>query len=371
MTQITHNERALYMAIDVGVKNWKISLSDMVKERDISINVCGCAVRLAEEVSKAKQKFGLAAEAPVYSCYEAGRDGFWIHRMLTRLGITNFVVDPASIEVNRRARRVKTDRLDAQKLRNMLIRYVVQGERKHWRVLHVPDEDAEAARRMGREEDRLKKERGAHICRIRSLLALQGIRVKSVKCDILLLKDWDGRPLSEALREEIAREQQRLEFVDRQLEVLKKAKKEGIKNPDTDAKAKAARLIRLKGIGEDTAWDLSHEFFGWRKFNNRRQVGSAAGLTGCPYNSGNSNREQGISKAGNRRIRTSMVETAWRWLQFQPNSELSKWYMLRFAGNGKRMRRIGIVGLARKLLVAIWKYVEFGTLPEGAIEKAV
>lgn len=371
MTQITHNERALYMAMDVGVNNWKISFSDMVKERNISITVNSCAGRLVEEIRKAKLKFALAAEAPVYSCYEAGRDGFWIHRMLTKLGITNFVVDSASIEVSRRARRVKTDRVDAQKLRNMLIRYIVQGERTHWRVLHIPDEEAETARRMGREEERLKKERVGHLCRIRSLMALHGITVKSVKCNVLLLRDWDGRQLSEAVREEITREQERLEFVDRQLEVLKKAKKEGIKTPDTHSKEKAARLIRLKGIGEDTAWDLSHEFFAWRKFNNRRQVGSAAGLTDSPYDSGKSSRDQGISKAGNRRIRTIMVETAWRWIQFQPKSELSKWYMRRFAGNGKRMRRIGIVGLARKLLVAFWKYLEFGTIPEGAIEKAV
>lgn len=369
MIQITHNERALYMAMDTGVNDWKISFGDLTRERDISI-AAGNIKRLHEEIKKAKEKFELPADAPVYSCYEAGRDGFWIDRMLHKAGINNIVVDPASIETNRRKRRVKTDRIDARKLKDMLIRYLVLGQKKTWSVVHVPSEEAESSRRIDRADDRLKKERVGHLCRIKSLLALHGIRVKSAHVDVSGLKDWDGRSLPDLVIDEIKKEQTRLGLVDEQIKLISKHKAKGIKMPTTASEQKAAKLIRLKGIGEDTCWGLSHEFFGWRKFNNRREVGAAAGLTGSPYSSGNSSIEQGISKAGNKRVRTTMIETAWRWLQFQPNAELSKWYQLRFGSGGKRLRRIGIVALSRKLLVAFWKYLEFDLVPEGAILKA-
>jgi transposase len=353
------------MAIECGSKDWKLGLGDGRQEREVTV-AAGHISRLMEEISKSKRKFGLPADAPVYSCYEAGRDGFWIHRMLIKKGVNNIVVDSSSIEVSRKARRAKTDKLDARRLRGMLIRHILYGEKKIWIVLHVPTEAEEESRRPTREAQRLTHERSGHLCRIRSLLALHGIKVRSVRCDLSRVRDWDGQPLSESLSAEIKREHERIKQLDEQIKVIKEYRAAKIENPKTEAERKAVKLAKLKGLGKETGWNLSHEFFGWRKFNNRREVGSAAGLTGSPYNSGNSFREQGISKAGSKRVRTMTVEAAWRWLRFQPDTELSKWYQRRFANGGKRLRRIGIVALSRKLLVVLWKYLEFDMVPEGA-----
>jgi len=357
------------MAMDLGNKEWVLQFGDLRQERGVTIPARD-QERLWREIGKAKEKFGLSAKAPVHACYEAGRDGFWIQRMLEEGGVKCLVVDSSSLEVNRKARRVKTDRIDARKLLSMLIRYLGNGEKKMWAVLHVPSEDQEMRRRLHRGVGRLKKERTGHLCRIKSLLITQGIRVQGVrKVPLEALVDWKGRRLPKELRQELVLEYQRLELVDAQIERLVKQRKEEMKAPENRTQEVAAKLEKLRGLGEDSGWQLAHEFF-WRDFDNRRQVGSAAGLTGCPYNSGASAHEQGISKAGNARVRVLMVEMAWRWLQFQPHSALSGWYRERFGGGPGRLRRIGIVALARKLLVALWKYVKFDEVPQGAILKA-
>lgn len=313
------------------------------------------------------RKWALPKDTKVLSVYEAGRDGFWIHRWLGTLGIDNVVVDPASIEVSRRKRRAKTDRLDAKALVRQLIRYH-GGERTVWAVVRVPSVEAEDCRRREREIKRIKKEISAGTSRIKSLLILHGIRLGSVlklREQLAQLVCWDGGALPEHVRAEIARECERVAFARGQVKELERERAGRMANPQTKEQHMACKLMDLKGIGPISAMTLVEEFFSWRDFRNVRQVGACAGLDGSPYASGESNTEQGISKAGNGRVRALMIELAWSWLRNQPGSDLSRWFEEKFA-KGQRSRRIGIVAVARKLLVALWKYLEKDALPAGA-----
>jgi transposase len=360
-------EKTLLFGIEVGNQSWKLCFSDGSKFRHKSIPARDQAA-LLQEVKKAKEKFKLPADCPVLSCYEAGRDGFWIHRFLEKNGIENLVLDPASIEVNRRHRRTKTDKLDAEKMTRLLIRWKLFEERKAFSVVRVPSEAEEDGMRTYREREKLKKEETGHINRIKSLLILHGIQVEGlVKCCIEKLVDWKGEPLPPNLIRELEREQERLELVRRQLQEIERYQKQQLKRPKNKAERQGQQMTSLLGVGVQSSWVLSHEFFSWRQFENRKQVGACAGLVGTPYASGESSRDQGISKAGNRRIRAVMVELAWCWLRYQPNSELSRWFERRFGQGSKRMRRVGIVAMARKLLIALWNFVESGDLPEGAV----
>jgi transposase len=363
-------ERIMYLALDLGNREWKLAFTVAGGKLRVRSMPARQMERLQAEIREAKTKLGLVAETRVRSCYEAGRDGFWLHRWLTAQGVESQVVDPASIEVNRRLRRAKTDRLDARSLAGRLVRYWEYGERRQWSVVRVPSEADEDARRPRREMERLTEEQTAHLARIRSLLVLQGAVVKKVsRATVLEVKDWAGRAFPAAQREELEREVSRLEMVREQLKNLERVQVESLKKPTTAGERAAAKLVCLKSLGVATAVTLGGEFFGWRHFQNRRQVGACAGLTGTPCSSGELHRELGISKAGNRRVRHLMVEQAWRWLHWQPQSELSRWYRARFGCGGVRLRRIGIVALARKLLVAFWKYVAFDLVPGGAVLK--
>ena len=306
------------------------------------------------------------------SCYEAGRDGFWIHRYLMEQGIENLVVDAASIEVPRRAKRAKTDRLDVGKLLTMLIRYDC-GEKKVWSVVNVPSVESEDNRHLHRELTTLKRDRTRHINRIKGVLMGQGVRLP-VKGDFLKqieeVRLWDGSPLPRGLRARVEREYGGLRFVEEQIKELEAERKELIRTSDDPSVEMVRQLMRLRGIGENSSWVFVMEFFGWRRFRNRREIGALAGLAPTPYQSGDETREQGISKAGNRSIRAMAIEIAWGWLRYQPDSDLSRWFNRRFGQGSKRMRKIGIVALARKLLIALWRYVEFGEIPAGAQLKA-
>ena len=363
-------ESKLYMAMELSKKKWKLCFGDGSRERQRTIGSGNQGV-LLEEIARAKEKFGLSQDVEVVSCYEAGRDGFWIHRMLTKHGISNTIVDPASIEVSRRKRKSKTDRLDASRLLCLLLRSKLWGEQKVFAVVRVPSEEEEAEMRIGRERVRLLKERGGHRTRIHSLLSLNGIEVGNLlRMVVSDLRDWQGEPLREQVRVEIEREQERLQQVQEQIKVLEAKQVAEVEASITSATTKAAKLMRLKAVGLQSSWMLSHECFGWRTFANRKAVGSFAGLTGTPYDSGQSRREQGISKAGNARVRSGMIELAWLWVRYQPESQLTQWFMDRYVENGtSRSKRKGIVALARKLLVALWKYVEQDIVPEGAILK--
>ena len=364
----TLQTKSLYIAMELSNKKWKLAFSNGDKIREVNVPA-GSQKGLREAICRAKERLGMEEDTKVLSCYEAGRDGFWIHRFLEKEGIENLVVDPASIEVNRRYRRVKTDRLDAEKLLRMLMRYW-GGEKTIWRVARVPGEEEEDERRLHRELERLKKERTGHRNRIKSLLVLHGIKDKprkDYKAYLEWVRTWDGKPLPEALRGELGRELERLGKLNEQIRFLEKMQEAHLKEPETESERKAQKLNRLKGVGPVSSWMLAKEFFGWRDFRNRREVGALAGLTGTPYDSGDGVRDQGISKAGNKRVRYSTIELAWGWLRFQPESELTKWFWKRFGHGNKRMRRIGIVALARKLLIALWKYVENDEIPEGAV----
>jgi transposase len=356
------------MAFELGEENWKLAMSDGARAPSHYTLRAGDTAGVLECLAKAKARCGLVAEARVHSCYEAGRDGFWLHRWLIERGIDNSVVDSASIEVNRRARRVKTDRLDAEKLLAMLIRYHV-GERRVWSVLRVPTPAQEDARRVHRELERLGHERTAHINRIRALLVLDNQRVKHVG-GRLWQRWWKAHAgeLRPAVCAEIERESVRLSLVQGQMRTLEAEQRQAL---DGDSEPQVTRLVQLRGIGMSSGWVLVKELFGWRRFRNRREVAGCLGLTPSPYASGGSETEQGISKAGNRRVRTLMVELAWNWLRYQPQSELSKWFNRRFAGGGKRLRRIGIVALARRLAIALWRYLEDGVIPDGAKLKPI
>jgi transposase len=358
----------LYMAFELGEKSWKLSLSDGARSPSHYTVGAGDTAVLLECIAKAKARCGLAQEARVHSCYEAGRDGFWLHRWLIEHGIDNIVVDSASIEVNRRARRAKTDRLDGDKLLAMLLRYA-GGERRVWSVVRVPTLEQEDERRPHRELGRLGQECTAHINRIRSLLVMQNVRVKYVG-GRLWQRWWTGHAgeLPSRVRAEIEREIERLLLVQKQRYTIEAEQHQAL---GANSEPQVSGLARLRGIGVGSGWVLTKELFGWRGFRNRREVAGCLGLVPSPYASGESETEQGISKAGNRRVRALMVELAWSWLRYQPDSELSQWFNRRFAGGGKRMRRIGIVALARRLAIALWRYLQDGVIPQGAQLKAV
>jgi transposase len=234
-----------------------------------------------------------------------------------------------------------------------------------WSVVTVPSEQAEDERRVHRERERLVKERTQHQARIRALFATHGLRPKLVtKAALECVRD--DRVLPEHLRRELQRELERLELLNRQIKVVELEFKH-MASGDTPAAKATKQLARVKAVGMVGAQVLAYEFFGWRRFNNGRQVGALAGLTGTPHRSGDIDHEQGISKAGNRRIRAVITELAWTWLRYQPNSSLSRWYEARFGGGNSRTRRIGIVALARKLLIALWHFAQHGVVPEGAV----
>ncbi|MCI0356062.1 MAG: IS110 family transposase [Acidobacteria bacterium] len=324
---------------------------------------------LLQEIAKAKRRFGLADDAAVVSCYEAGRDGFWLHRWLTSQGVANVIVDSASIEVNRRKRRAKSDHLDAAKLVSMLLRYHA-GETKVWSVVRVPSVADEDHRHLHRELIAVQDERTEHTNRIKAFLAGQGIALAVVTAkfpeELAQLRCGDGSELGVDLRQRLLREFARWQLADRHVKELEHERKQRIRADDTPHVDQVRGLLDLAGIGLSGSWLLVYELLAWRKFSNRRQVGAIVGLTPTPYQSGDSSREQGISKAGSKVLRRMMVELAWGWLRWQPDSELSRWYARRFADHGKRARKVGIVALARKLLIALWRYVEQGEVPAGA-----
>jgi transposase len=360
----------LYLAFELGDTDWKLAFTIGVaqKPRWRSMQARNLP-RLLEEITKAKKRFGLPADAPVRSCYEAGRDGFWLDRYLRSCGVDNSIVDSASIEVNRRKRRAKTDRLDAANLLSLLLRFY-NGEKKVWSVVRVPSLTAEDARQLHRELAELKDERTSHSNRIKGLLASQGLAAPAVdkKFEAWLAEArlWDGSAVPKELQSRLQRELVRWRLLDQQIKEQEQERRQRIRNDETAQVDKVRSLLALRGVGLNGAWLLVHELFSWRRFANRKQVGGCVGLTPTPYQSGDSRREQGISKAGNRRLRKMLVELAWCWLRWQPDSALSRWFMQRFHGGGGGSRKVGIVAVARKLLIALWRYLEHGEVPAGA-----
>jgi len=373
MTQDSLSQSTLYLAFELGKNTWKlgftIGMAQQPRERTLP---AGALETLQKEITRAKQRFGLPEDACVVSCYEAGRDGFWLHRYLAAHGVTNHVIDSASIEVNRRQRRAKTDRLDVHKLLTMLLRHMA-GERKVWSVVRVPSVEEEDRRQLHRELTTAKCDRTRLSNRIKGLLAGHGVQLVlqgDVDAQLDQLHQWDGSPLPPALLSRLKRAWQQVCFLTAHIQTLEAQRWAVLRRREDAVVDQVRQLFTLRGIGVNSAWLYVMEFFAWRDFQTPKQVGALAGLTPTPSQSGQSRRELGIAKAGNRHMRAMAIEIAWAWRRFQPTSALSQWYEQRFGHGSARLRKIGIVALARKLLIALWRFLKTGVLPEGAVLKA-
>jgi transposase len=363
---------ALYIALELGQDKWLLACATQAaqKPRYRSLAARDLA-RLDAEIAKAKARFGLAVDAPVHTCYEAGRDGFWLHRALTARGIDNVVVDASSIEVNRRHKQVKNDPVDAAKLLNLLCRYH-GGEGKVWSVVHVPQVADEERRQLHRGLKDLQRQRTECSNRIKGLLASVGLSAEvnaAFAKTLAELRDWQGQAVPAGLQVRILQEYAVWQTLHRQERDAANEQERQLREGQEPYLEQVRRLMSLAAVGLRSAWILVTELFAWRGIKNGKQLGALVGLTPVPYDSGKSKREQGISKAGNKHVRGLIVELAWLWLRWQPSSALSQWYERRFGQSNKRARKVGIVALARKLLVALWRYLERGEIPKGAVQK--
>lgn len=359
---------ALYMALELSRSVWTVGFSTGMEQRPLRRSIAaGDVEALGREMRKAQAWFGLAADTGVWSCYEAGLDGFWLHRYLEEQGISNVVVDSAAIEVNRRQRRAKTDQQDVQQLLRLLLRYH-HGETGVWHCVRVPSVAEEDCRHLHRQLVSTRADRTRYSNRIWGLLRSNGMSLGVAEDFVARLhsaRQVNGQPLPPGLRQRIEQEYEQYQHSDALITKLEAQRREML-SADTREMAMVRALMRLRSIGENTAWLLVMEFFGWRKFANRRQVGALAGLAPTPYQSGESNREQGINKAGNPWVRRTMIEIAWQWLRYQPDSALAQWFEARYAHGGRVARKRGCVAVARKLLIALWNYLERGVVPAGA-----
>jgi transposase len=366
----------IFVAIELSQKSWLVTLHSPDRDRISRHKLeggdhAGLLDLIEKTRSRAEQKLGSAVR--VASCYEAGYDGFWLHRLLLAAGIMNFVFDAASIPVEQRGRRAKTDRIDGELLLRTLMAHL-RGEPRVVRIVKVPSVEQEDARRASRERERLIKEQTAHSNRIKALLRLQGMAVGYPRRRDWLnwlakQRDWQGQPVSPHLLAEVTREHARLMLVRQQLAALEQTEATQACPVPQAMVERRDQLQRLKALGPSFATTLTCELF-YKDFDNRRQVAAYCGLPPSPWRSGGIDREQGISKAGNPRARLKAIELAWLWLRHQPESELSRWFNTRTADAGKRARRIAIVALARKLMVALWRYLTTGLVPAGATMKA-
>ena len=365
------NEATLYVAFELSAKHWKLAMTSGFGIAPWLRTVpSGDLPAVTRTIAQARARFGLCASAAVVSCYEAGRDGFWIHRALIQRGVANRVVDSASIEVSRRARRAKTDRLDAMKLVTMLVR-VCSGEQRVWREVRVPSVADEAARQVSRERTALTQEQTRLINQLRGWLATWGCALPARRPDgwWTAVRDWEAAPLPTALQARIARAHARWAALAVQLGEL-----EAQQHAATDAASADSalgRLVRIKGVATTSASVLLDEGLVWRAFRNRREIGGLLGFAPTPYQSGERLHEQGISRAGNHRLQAMSVQLAWQWVRWQPDSPITHWYRARYAAGSGRLRRIGIVTVARRLMIALWRYATTGVVPTGARLKGV
>ncbi len=376
-TAVRVNDTKLFASLELSKSRWLVTVSAPGSEKLSKHAVIGgdggaLLDLLGRLRASAERRGGMAVQVVVIQ--EAGLDGFWLHRLLEASGIESHVVDPASIAVDRRHRRAKTDVIDGEMLLRTLMAWA-RGERRVCSMVRPPSPDEEDRRRLTRERGTLLKERTRHTNRIKGLLAGQGITdYDPLRKDRLArldaLRTGDGRPLPERLKAEIRREIERVDLVVSQMAMVERERDALVGMTSGPApETTAAVLARLKGIGPELGSLIWLEAL-FRGFANRRQIAAYAGLAPSPWQSGGTDREQGISKTGNRRLRHAMVELAWLWLRHQPDSALSVWFRARVGQGRGRIRRIAIVALARKLLVALWRYATQGVVPAGATFKA-
>jgi transposase len=348
----------LYLAFELGSTKWTLGFTTAPAQAPrVRTIAAGDLIALEKELTAAKGRFGLKLEAPVRSCYEAGRDGFWLHRWAVAHGLDNIVVDSSSIEVNRRARRAKTDGLDVRKLLHQLMRWAA-GERQVWSVVHVPSAAAEDERQLTREIATVREDATRVGNRIKGLLAAQGVRIaldQHFERALATAHTGDGRPCPPALRARLLREWAFVRTVEARADELAAARAELIAHGQTRVARVARQLTTLRGVAETSGALFSAELFGTRTFDNRRQLGALTGLVPVPYRSDQRVQDQGISKAGRGELRRVAIQIAWGWIRWQPDSALTQWFEERFADGGRRARRIGIVAVARKLMIALWR----------------
>jgi len=358
----------MFVAFELGKRHWKLAMTSGFGVTPwLRTMRSGDLAAVERALAEGRRRFTLSATAGVQSCYEAGRDGFWIHRALTAMGVRNRVVDSASIEVNRRARRAKTDRLDALKLVQMLVR-VCYGEPRVWSEVRVPSVADEAARQRSRERTALVQEQTRLVNQLRGWLAIWGATLPGRRRGAwwTRVRDWAGAAMPADVQARLARAEARLQGLAAQVAEIDAIQQQAV---TTAAPASAARqLVQLKGVATTSASVLLDEGLVWREFQNRRQIGGLLGFAPTPFESGDTAREQGISRAGNARLQAVSIQLAWSWVRWQPQSPLTQWFHAHFA-KGTRARRIGIVAVARKLVIALWRYVTTGTVPQGAILK--
>ena len=375
MTSTTHRPEstaaALYVALELSATEWLLTMSTGPDGRRQRARVCpGDRAAFARAIATAQTRLGVGAAAPVRSCYEAGRDGFWPHRFLGACGVLNLVVDSSSIEVPRRARRAKTDRLDGEKLLRLLLRHW-GGERGMWQVVHVPSRTAEDGRHASRGLTTLQAERTRYRNRIRGLLALHGVlRVRldaQLPARLQTVTDWAGAPLPDGVLARVLETHRLLQAVETERQRARRLERQHVRA--SEAKTCAQRLAQLRAVAARSATILADELFA-RGLRNRREVGALSGLVSAPYRSGTIQRDQGLVRSGVPAVRRLAVELAWAWVRYQPTSTLTHWYQRRFASGGAVTRRIGIVALARRVLIALWRYLDTGIVPEGARLKA-
>jgi transposase len=373
---------AIFVSLELSRATWLItSLSPGSGEKMSKHSVSGGDVaalldRFAQLQEKAKIRTG--QQFPIITIQEAGLDGFWIDRVLKANGIESHVVDPASIATSRRRRRAKTDKLDGEALVRALLAYK-RGEPRVCAMVKAPSPQDEDRRRICRERKVLTTERIQHVNRIKGLLFAQGVSGyeplrKDRRERLEEIQTGDSRPLPLHLKAQIKRELDRIELLLEQIAAVEDERDRALaaqkKMAATETPTPAAMLLDIKGIGPEFATLLSNEGF-FRHFDNRRQVASYAGLAPTPWQSGTIDHEQGVSKSGNPRLRITMIQLSWLWLRHQPKSALSLWFKERVQSNSGRMKKSAIVALARKLLVALWKYVTIGVVIEGAVMKSV
>jgi transposase len=372
----------IFVAIELGQKTWLVTLHSPDKDKMSRHKLeGGNHAELLALIGRVRERAAraLGGVPAVVSCYEAGYDGFWLHRLLLAAAITNYVFDPASIAVDQRARRVKTDRIDGERMLRTLMAYL-RDEPRVVRIVQVPAPEQEDARRASRERGRLIKEQTAHTNRIKALLRLLGVAVGNPRRRdwvswLAEQRDWQGQAVPPQMLSELRHEHARLMLVRERLDALAKTRAQTPAQADPSPAAaqmaeRSELLLRLKCLGPAFATTLTHEVF-YKDFRNRREVGSYFGLTPSPWQSGGIDRDQGISKAGNPRARCAAIELAWLWLRHQPDSVLTQEYRRRTLDASKRIKRVAIVALARKLMVALWRYLTTGLVPDGAVLKTV
>jgi transposase len=370
------HDATLYASLELSRATWLVTSLSPGSEKMSKHSMAGgdgkaLVCLLARLRAKAEDVTGRSVRIAVIQ--EAGLDGFWVHRLLETNGIESHVVDPASIAVPRRHRRAKTDAIDGETMLRTLLAWK-RGEPRVCSMVVPPSPEQEDRRRICRERSLLQRERVRHVNRIKGLLAGQGITgYEPLRRDRLKqldeLRTGDGRPLPSQLKAELLREIEMIELLMRQIAEVE-AERDAAVEPEAESQSSPiALLARLKAIGPQIAAVLYLEGL-YRTYTNRREVAAYAGLVPTPWRSGTIDRDQGISKAGNRRLRTTLIELAWLWVRHQPDSALSRWFRARVGAERGRVRRIAVVALARKLLIALWRYVTHGEVPEGAVLKA-